>query len=58
MTGFDNLNLNFDDFVLMLNVPVNNFFSHVGTDLPLPGYYQYFSGSKCANLLKDTTRRR
>ena len=31
------------------------FFSHVGTELPLPGYYQYFIGSKCA-LLKDTTR--
>ena len=27
----------------------------VGTEPPLPGYYQYFLGSKCA-LLKDTTR--
>ena len=26
----------------MLNVPVNNFFSHVGMELPLAGYYQYF----------------
>ena len=24
-------------FVLRLNVPVNNFFSHVGTEPPLPG---------------------
>ena len=32
-------------FVFRPNVPVNNF-SHVGTELPLPGYYQYFSGSK------------
>ena len=29
-------------FVLMLNVPVNNF-----SVMSLPGYYQYFSGSKC-----------
>ena len=29
------------------------FFSHVGMEPPLPGYYQYFLGSKCA-LLKDT----
>ena len=31
-------------FGFMLNVPVNNFqfFSHVGTEPPLPGYYQYF----------------
>ena len=28
--------------LLRLNVPVNNC-----TDPPLPGYYQYFSGSKC-----------
>ena len=27
---------------LMLNVPVNNFFSHVRTEPPLPGYYQCF----------------
>ena len=32
------------------------FFSHVGTEPPLPGYYQYFWGGKCI-LLKDTTRR-
>ena len=32
------------------------FFSHVGTEPPLPGYYQYFLGGKCI-LLKDTTRR-
>ena len=31
------------------------FFSHVGTEPILPGYYQYFLGSKCA-LLKDTTQ--
>ena len=35
--------------------PGKQFFSHVGMGLPLPGYYQYFLGSKCA-LLKDTTR--
>ena len=29
-------------FVLRLNVPVNIFFSHVRTEPPLPGYYQYF----------------
>ena len=34
-------------FVLMLNVPANNFFSHVGTEPPLPGYCQYISWSKC-----------
>ena len=27
---------------LLLNIPVNNFFSHVGTEPPLPWYYQYF----------------
>ena len=27
-----------------LNAPVNIFFSHVGTELTLPGYYQYFWG--------------
>ena len=52
-------------FGLMLNVPVNNFFSHVGTEPPLPVYYQYFfffffffggGGGKYV-LLKDTTRR-
>ena len=34
-------------FVLRLNVSVNNFFSHVGMEPPLPGYYQYFRGVKC-----------
>ena len=34
-------------FVLILNVLVNIFFSHVGTEPPLSGYYQYFLGSKC-----------
>ena len=29
--------------LFLLNVPVNNFsFRHVGTEPPLPGYYQYF----------------
>ena len=42
-------------WLMILNVPVNNFLGHVGTEPPLPGYYQYFLGSKCA-LLKDTTR--
>ena len=32
------------------------FFSHVGTEPPLPGYFQYFFGGKCF-LPKDTTRR-
>ena len=50
---------------VMLNVPVNNFFSHVGMEPPLAGYYQYFfffwgggggMGGKYV-LLKDTTRR-
>ena len=36
--------------------PGKQFFSHVGTEPPLPGYYQYFLGGKYA-LLKDTTRR-
>ena len=36
--------------------PSQQFFSHVGTELPLPGYYQYFLGGECI-LLKDTTRR-
>ena len=31
-------------------------FSHVGTEPPIPGYYQYFLGGKCI-LLKDTTWR-
>ena len=32
--------------------PSQQFFSHVGTEPPLPGYYQYFLGGKCI-LLKD-----
>ena len=36
--------------------PSQQFFSHVGTEPPLPGYYQYFLGGK-GILLKDTTRR-
>ena len=36
--------------------PSQQFFSHVGTEPPLPGYYQNFLGGKCI-LLKDTTRR-
>ena len=36
--------------------PSQQFFSHVGMEPPLPGYYQYFLGGKCF-LLKDTTRR-
>ena len=32
------------------------FFSHVGTEPLLPGYYQYVLGGKCI-LLKDTIRR-
>ena len=37
-------------FVLILfNVPVN-LFSHVGTEPPLPGYYQYFLRGKCILL--------
>ena len=27
--------------------PSQQFFSHVGTEPPLPGYYQYFGGVKC-----------
>ena len=36
--------------------PSKQFFSDVGTEPSLPGYYQYFLGGKCI-LLKDTTRR-
>ena len=32
--------------LLRLNVLVNIFFRYVGTEPPLPGYYQYYSGSK------------
>ena len=34
-------------FVLRLNVPVNNFFSHVGTEPTLPGFNQYFRELMC-----------
>ena len=34
--------------------PSQQFFSHVGTEPPLPGYYQYVLGGI---LLKDATRR-
>ena len=27
--------------------PSQYFFSHVGMEPPLPGYYQYFLGGKC-----------
>ena len=36
--------------------PSQQFFSHVGTEPSLPGYYQYFLGGKCI-LLKGKTRR-
>ena len=29
---------------MWFNVPVNNFFSNVETEPPIPGYYQYFWG--------------
>ena len=29
-------------FDLILNVPVNNFSVMLGTEPPIPGYYQYF----------------
>ena len=35
--------------------PGKQFFSHVGMEPPLPDYYQYFLGSKCA-LLKGKKR--
>ena len=34
----------------------SSYFSHVGTEPPLPGYYQFFLGGKYV-LLKDITRR-
>ena len=39
----------------MLYIPGKQFFSHVGTEPPLPGYYQYFLAGKYV-LLKDITR--
>ena len=41
-------------FGFRLYVTSQQFFSHVGTEPPLPGYYQYFLRGKCI-LLKDTT---
>ena len=42
---------------LIFNVPVNNF-SHVGTEPPLPGYYQYFQGLNvpCSKTQHGLTR--
>ena len=37
-----------------LNVPVNKFFSHVGTVPLLPGYYQHFLGVKCLGQGRNT----
>ena len=37
------------------NQPGKQFFSRVGTEPPLPGYYQYILGSKSA-LVNDTTQ--
>ena len=45
----------FSFVAFLLNVPVNKFFSRVGTKPPLSRYYQYFLGGKSI-LLKDTTR--
>ena len=48
---------NFMFFVLIVvKRPGKQFFSHVETEPPIPGYYQYFLGSKCL-LLKETTHR-
>ena len=44
-------------FVLIpVKCPGKQFFSHVGTEPPIPGYYQYFWGVK-GLLLKETTHR-
>ena len=42
-------------FVLMLKRSSHKFFSHVGTEPPLPGYYQYFSESKCVFAQEHNT---
>ena len=34
-------------FFLLSLTSQSTIFSHVGTEPPLPGYYRYFSGSKC-----------
>ena len=41
-------------FVLRFHVPVNTFFSHVGMEPPLSGYYQYFWGVKCLAQVHNT----
>ena len=41
-------------FVLRLNIAVKNV-RHVGTEQPLPGYYQYFRGIKCLVQGHNTT---
>ena len=50
----------FGDFfffvLIVVERPGKQFFSHVETEPPIPGYYQYFLGSKCL-LLKETTHR-
>ena len=43
-------------FFCFVFCPSKQFFSHVRTAPPLPGYYKYFLGGKCI-LLKDTTQR-
>ena len=43
-------------FCIIVLRPGKQFFSHVETEPPIPGYYQYFLGSKCL-LLKETTHR-
>ena len=35
--------------------PSKQIFSHVGAEPPLPGYYQYFLGSKCVFALGHNT---
>ena len=42
--GFQIFVMDLDLVCLMLNVPVNNFFSHVGTEPQLPRYYKHFLG--------------
>ena len=38
----------------LLNVQVNNFFSHVGTEPPLPGYCQYFL-AECGGMVVNAS---
>ena len=42
--------------LIVVKRPGKQFFSHVETEPTIPGYYQYFLGSKCL-LLKETTHR-